>query len=58
MTPKPTQVFRIGKHFITYYFKSINSKSSDQEPKETRKEIYDLERRLKKLEDENFKIKI
>ena len=46
-----------GKQFFPDYFKPINSKSSDQEPKETRKEICDLERRLKKLEDENFKIK-
>ena len=46
-----------GKQFITDYFNPINSRSSDQEPKETVKEICDLERRPKKLEDENFKIK-
>ena len=45
------------KQFITDYFKPINSKSTDQEPKETAKEICDLERRLGKLEDENFKIR-
>ena len=46
-----------GKQFITDYFKPINSKSSNQEPKQTVKEICDLEGRIKKLEDENFKIK-
>ena len=46
-----------GEQFITDYFKPINSKSSDQEPKQTVKEICDLEGRIKKLEDENFKIK-
>ena len=46
-----------GKQFITDYFKPINSKSSDQEPKQTVKEMCDLEGRIKKLEDENFKIK-
>ena len=35
----------------------INSKWSDQEAKQTVKEICDLEGRIKKLEDENFKIK-
>ena len=46
-----------GKQIITDYVKPTNSKSTDQEPKETVKEICDLEQRLKKLEDENFKIK-
>ena len=46
-----------GKQFITDYFKPIYSKSSDQQPKQTVKEICDLEGRIKKLEDENFKIK-
>ena len=43
-----------GKQFITDYFKPI---SNDQELKETVKEICDLERKLKKSEDESFKIK-
>ena len=42
---------------MTDYFKPVNSKPNDQEPKETVKEIRNLKRRLKKLEDKNSKIK-